>query len=104
MNNSHDPLAVLHGDDLPVQPDPAFAARLRSRLETALSMPNRTQGVVMSGTDTAIAELSEPAADPQARPTVPRSAAVPYLTVATRATPSPGMSTRWARSSSANRS
>ena len=24
MNNSHDPLTVLHGDDLPVQPDPAF--------------------------------------------------------------------------------
>ena len=29
MNNSHDPLTVLHGDELPVQPDPAFAARLR---------------------------------------------------------------------------
>ena len=25
-NNSHDPLTVLHGDELPVQPDPAFAA------------------------------------------------------------------------------
>ena len=35
----------------------------------------------MSGTDTAIAELSEPAADPRPAPTVPRSAAVPYLTV-----------------------
>ena len=29
MNNNHDPLDALHGDDLPVQPDPAFAARLR---------------------------------------------------------------------------
>ena len=36
MNNSHDPLTVLHGDDLPVQPDPAFAARLRARLESAV--------------------------------------------------------------------
>ena len=35
MNNSHDPLTVLHGDELPVQPDPAFAARLRARLESA---------------------------------------------------------------------
>ena len=34
MNNSHDPLTVLHGDELPVQPDPAFAARLRARLES----------------------------------------------------------------------
>ena len=85
MNNSHDPLAVLHGDELPVQPDPAFAARLRSRLESAVSlfaaMPSQTQGVVMSGTDTAIAELSAPAAESTSTPTVPRSAAVPYLTV-----------------------
>ena len=36
MNNSHDPLTVLHGDELPVQPDPAFAARLRARLESAV--------------------------------------------------------------------
>jgi uncharacterized glyoxalase superfamily protein PhnB len=77
MNNSHDPLTVLHGDELPVSPDPAFAARLRARLETAVSLPNRTQGVVMSGTDTAIAELTEPAA--VAAP--PRPAAVPYLAV-----------------------
>ena len=34
--NSHDPLTVLHGDELPVQPDPAFAARLRARLESAV--------------------------------------------------------------------
>ena len=60
MNNSHDPLTVLHGDELVVQPDPAFAARLRSRLEGALNLPNRTEGVDMSGTDTAIAELAEP--------------------------------------------
>jgi predicted enzyme related to lactoylglutathione lyase len=78
MNNSHDPLTVLHGDELPVAPDPAFAARLRTRLESVLSLPNRTQGVEMSGTQTAIAELSEPttAAAP------PRPAALPYLSVA----------------------
>jgi len=83
MNNSHDPLSVLHGDELPVQPDPAFAARLRARLESAANLfeaqPNRTQGVVMSGTDTAIAELNEPAAEPPAA--VPRPAALPYLSV-----------------------
>src|ERR1700752_5093431 len=85
MNNSHDPLTVLHGDELPVHPDPAFAARLRSRLESAANLfeaqPNRTQGVVMSGTDTAIAELSEPA-EPAVAAAPPRPAALPYLTVA----------------------
>ena len=82
MNNSHDPLTVLHGDELPVQPDPAFAARLRARLESALSLPNRTGGVVMSGTDTAIAELNEPTVEPGVAPTPPRPAALPYLSVA----------------------
>jgi predicted enzyme related to lactoylglutathione lyase len=80
VNNSHDPLSVLHGDELPVQPDPAFAARLRARLESAVSFfeaqPNRSRGVEMSGTDTAIAELNEPTVA-----VAPRSAAVPYLTV-----------------------
>ena len=79
MNNNTDPLTVLRGDDLPVQPDPVFAARLRARLESALSLPNRTGGVDMSGTDTAIAELNEPAdQDEVARP---RPAALPYLAV-----------------------
>jgi len=83
MNNSHDPLSVLHGDELPVQPDPAFAARLRARLESAANFfeaqANRTQGVVMSGADTAIAELNEPVAEPPAA--VPRPAALTYLSV-----------------------
>ena len=79
--NDYDPLSVLRGTDLPVNPDPEFAARLRSRLESALSLPNRTEGVVMSGTDTVIAELNEPPAKEVAA-TVPRSAALPYLTVA----------------------
>ena len=38
--NGHDPLTVLRGDDLPVAPDPTFAARLRGRLESALTLPN----------------------------------------------------------------
>lgn len=76
INNSHDPLTVLYGDELVAQPDPAFAARLRARLESALNLPNRTEGVDMSGTDTAIAELVEPTT------IVPRSAALPYLSVA----------------------
>ncbi|GLE54050.1 VOC family protein [Mycobacterium montefiorense] len=69
-----DPLSVLHANDLPVQPDPDFAARLRRQLESALSLP---EGVVMSGTTSAIAELAEPAA-----PRAPRPAALPYLSVA----------------------
>jgi uncharacterized glyoxalase superfamily protein PhnB len=58
-----------------VQPDPAFAARLRRRLESALSLP---EGVVMSDTASAISELlAEPAAAQQ----TPRPAALPYLSV-----------------------
>jgi predicted enzyme related to lactoylglutathione lyase len=70
VNDHIDPLRVLHGDDRPVDPDPAFAARLRRRLEFALSLP---EGVDMSDTvlDT------RPAAGSDARP-----AAVPYLAVA----------------------
>lgn len=79
MNNNVDPLTVLRGNELPVAPDPAFAARLRARLETALSLPNRTQGVDMSGTEAAVAELSRPTAAAAASP---RSAALPYLAVA----------------------
>lgn len=76
--NSYDPLDVLAGGDLPVAPDPQFAAGLRARLESAANLfaqqPDRTRGVTMSGTDTAIAELNVSA---PARP-----AAIPYLVVA----------------------
>ncbi len=86
MNNSHDPLTVLHGDELPVQPDPAFAARLRARLESAVNFfeaqPNRTGGIEMSGTDTAIAELNETSTGPEVATAPPRPAALPYLSVA----------------------
>ncbi|OMC46247.1 glyoxalase [Mycobacterium sp. IS-2888] len=75
MSQLNDPLSVLHTDDLPVQPDPAFAARLRRRLESALSLP---EGVVMSGTAGTISELTEPST-PQRDP---RPAALPYLSVA----------------------
>ena len=76
QHDAVDPLTVLRADDLPVQPDPAFAARLRTRLEAALSLPTNTGGVEMSGTAETIAEMTEvPAASP-------RPAALPYLTVA----------------------
>ncbi|MDT5214070.1 MAG: hypothetical protein QOK18_2309 [Mycobacterium sp.] len=78
--NSHDPLSVLHGGDLPVAPDPTFAADLRSRLRSALALPNRTEGIDMSGTDTAIAQLTEPTATAIVA-AQPRSAAIPYLAV-----------------------
>jgi predicted enzyme related to lactoylglutathione lyase len=77
VSESLDPLHVLRGGDLPVAPDPAFAARLRSRLEAAADLfdrqPERTRGVSMSGTDTVLAEL--------AAPSTPRAAAIPYLAV-----------------------
>jgi hypothetical protein len=75
QHDHRDPLSVLHTDDLPVQPDPAFAARLCRRVESALSLP---KGVLMSGTATAISELSEPSTADQP----PRPAALPYLSVA----------------------
>lgn len=73
-----DPLDALRGDDLPVDPDPAFAARLRARLESAANLfeqqPDRTQGVIMSGAGPALAELNQPLTQ--------LGGAVPYLTVA----------------------
>ncbi|MDT5012513.1 MAG: hypothetical protein QOH57_4130 [Mycobacterium sp.] len=72
-----DPLTTLRADDLPVLPDPAFAATLRARLESALLLPAGTEGVQMSGTAQAIAELSEPIESVQP----PRPAALPYLAV-----------------------
>jgi predicted enzyme related to lactoylglutathione lyase len=74
-DDSHDPLTALYGDDLPIAPDPEFAARLRARLEAALSLPAGTEGVVMSGTDSLLAELSAPTARPVT------AAVIPYLAV-----------------------
>ena len=78
QHDAVDPLVVLHANDLPVQPDPAFAVRLRARLESALSLPAGSGGVEMSGTVEAITELTEPAV----APAPPRGAALPYLVVA----------------------
>ncbi|TDO08768.1 putative glyoxalase superfamily protein PhnB [Mycobacterium sp. BK086] len=75
-----DPFRILTAEDLPVQPDPAFAARLRARLESALSLPPGTEGVAMSGVTAAIEELAGPATPEVAAP--PRPAALPYLAVA----------------------
>jgi predicted enzyme related to lactoylglutathione lyase len=62
-----DPLRVLTTEDLPVQPDPSFTARLRARLEAVASLSEPKKGLVMSASTT-----TEP----------PRPAALPYLTVA----------------------
>jgi predicted enzyme related to lactoylglutathione lyase len=75
----NDPLSVLHADDPPVQPDPAFAARLRRQLESVLSLPAVTERIVMSGTATAISELNAAA---ESAGLGPRPAALPYLCVA----------------------
>lgn len=72
-HDARDPLRALRTDDLPVQPDPSFAARLRRRLESTLVLP---EGVVMSDTASALAELTQPV------DTGPRPAALPYLSVA----------------------
>lgn len=69
QRDNRDPLHVLHTDILPVNPDPAFAARLRQRLESALSLP---EGVVMSDSASAVSGLAE---------APPRPAALPYLIV-----------------------
>ncbi|MGB8407940.1 MAG: VOC family protein, partial [Mycobacterium sp.] len=73
QHNGRDPLTVLAGHELPIQPDPAFAARLRARLQAAVDLP---EGVIMSGTDALVAELNQPVIEP------PRPAALPYLAVA----------------------
>ena len=73
-----DPFQVLNAEEFPVQPDPAFAALLRARLQSALSLPPGAQGVVMSGTSTALAEANQKPAAPAESP---RPAALPYLTV-----------------------
>lgn len=74
-----DPLTVLNAEDPPVQPDPEFAARLRRQLESALSLPTGIQGVEMSGTTAALADLTD---DEPSTVERPRPAALPYLTVA----------------------
>lgn len=63
-----DPFEQLREPVTPVDPDPAFARRLRARIERALALP---RGVISMTTTTA----------PEVA-TTPRPAAVPYLAVA----------------------
>jgi predicted enzyme related to lactoylglutathione lyase len=50
VNDGHDPLDALRTPAVPVEPDAAFAARLRARLEFAVLNPT---GVTMTDTDSA---------------------------------------------------
>ncbi|MDT5218497.1 MAG: hypothetical protein QOF15_602 [Mycobacterium sp.] len=72
--SEREPLRVLHTDDLPVQPNPAFAARLRRRLDALMSMPETNLRRIDMSTQ-AIADLQS------AQTEVPRPAALPYLCV-----------------------
>ncbi|HEX5495265.1 MAG TPA: VOC family protein [Mycobacteriales bacterium] len=63
-----DPFDALRAPAIPVDPDPAFASRLRARIERALTLP---RGVTMS-------QLPQPTVD-IATPPAPVGAAIPYL-------------------------
>ena len=67
-----DPLDALRAPVTPAAPDPAFAARLRARLERALRLP---EGVAVSETTLTLAGREPPA------PAEDRGAAIPYLAV-----------------------
>jgi len=87
VTQPRDPLEVLRDEGGPVAPDPAFAARLRSRLTRALSLP---KGVTVS--DLQLSDLAESsasgataaAAAPTGRPAGAAAFGplVPYLAVA----------------------
>ena len=67
-----DPFDALRAPVAPVEPDPAFAARLRARLERALALP---EGVAV--TDIAV----QPVATPSSPVAEEHGAAIPYLAV-----------------------
>jgi predicted enzyme related to lactoylglutathione lyase len=67
-----DPLDALRAPVASADPDPAFAARLRARLERALGLP---EGVAVTETTLTLAEREPPA------PAEERGAAIPYLAV-----------------------
>ena len=67
-----DPLDALRAPVTPADPDPAFAARLRARLERALGLP---EGVAVTETTMTLAGREPPA------PAEDRGAAIPYLAV-----------------------
>jgi predicted enzyme related to lactoylglutathione lyase len=66
------PFDALRAPVTPVEPDPAFAARLRARLERALALP---EGVAV--TDIAV----QPVATPSSSGPEEHGAAIPYLAV-----------------------
>jgi predicted enzyme related to lactoylglutathione lyase len=67
-----DPLDALRAPVTPADPGPAFAARLRARLERALGLP---EGVAVTETTVTLAEREPPV------PAEERGAAIPYLAV-----------------------
>ena len=69
-----DPFAVLRTPVVPTRPDPVFAARLRARLEDALTLPE--------GVDVTVTTLEAAAPTPAATTPVPRMTLTPYLAVA----------------------
>lgn len=93
MNPDLDPFTALAADDVPVAPDPAFARRLRMRLERGLDLP---EGVTMS-TDVLPEPLEaaesvgvDESRSPATPSVVERPGALPYLTVA-----DPGAAIEW---------
>ncbi|MEA2900994.1 MAG: hypothetical protein QOH36_881 [Actinomycetota bacterium] len=70
-----DPFATLRTPVVPTRPDPAFEARLRARLEDALTLPE--------GVDVTVTTLEAPAATAEStEPLAARMALTPYLAVA----------------------
>jgi predicted enzyme related to lactoylglutathione lyase len=70
-----DPLDVLREPNSPIDPDPAFARRLRARLERALELP---RGVAVS---TAAVQLNAAVSTPAEVSAPGVGAAIPYLAV-----------------------
>ncbi len=73
-----DPLNVLRTPDGPVDPDPAFAVRLRARLERALDLP---RGVAVSTATVQSNLAADVQADADAPAAATLGAAIPYLAV-----------------------
>ena len=72
-----DPLDVLREPDGPVAPDPAFATRLRARIERALELPRGVNVSLTTDIPTAVRdEITVPASL-----FAPSGAAIPYLAV-----------------------
>ncbi len=90
-----DPFDALRAPVTPADPDPAFAARLRARLERALDLP---EGVAVTDISVTLAGR-EPPPEP-----LERGAAVPYLAVRGAGVPWTGTPRCWARGCAVSRS